>query len=46
MVSLQITASVPEELYKSFQYDILFENEETAYQDIIPALGCKEDFPK
>jgi hypothetical protein len=42
----QITANVPEEVYKSVQYDALFENEETAYIDIIPALGSKSDFPK
>jgi hypothetical protein len=33
-------------MYKAVQYDALFENEETAYLDIIPAMGSKGDFPK
>jgi hypothetical protein len=37
---------VSQELYESFQYDVLFENEESAYRDIIPALGRQNDFPK
>lgn len=44
--SLQVTPKCPKEVFESCQFDVLFENEETAYRDIIPALGHQEDFPK
>jgi hypothetical protein len=43
---VQVTPKMPEEVYKACQFDVLFENEESAYNDIIPALGHLEDFPK
>ncbi|KAL7020211.1 hypothetical protein ACKWTF_011417 [Chironomus riparius] len=43
---VKITPKMPQELYNNFQYDVLFESEETAYRDVIPALGRKDDFPK
>lgn len=43
---LQVTPKCPPDVYEACQFDILFENEETAYRDIIPALGHQEDFPK
>lgn len=43
---LQVTPKCPPEIYEACQFDVLFENEETAYRDIIPALGHKDDFPK
>jgi len=41
-----VTPKVPQEIYAACQFDVLFENEASAYQDIIPALGHAEDFPK
>lgn len=43
---VKVTPKCPPEIYQGCQFDVLFENEETAYRDIIPALGRKEDFPK
>lgn len=45
-ICLQITPKVPEDVYRTCQFDILFANEATAYTDIIPALGHVENFPK
>ncbi|CAO1441277.1 unnamed protein product [Diamesa tonsa] len=43
---VKITPKVPEDVYRTCQFDILFANEATAYTDIIPALGHVENFPK
>lgn len=43
---MQVTPKMSDEDYKSCQFDILFENEESAYNDIIPALGQVKDFPQ
>ncbi|CRL05479.1 CLUMA_CG018243, isoform A [Clunio marinus] len=43
---VKITPICPPETYELMGFDVLFENEETAFRDIIPALGHLEDFPK
>lgn len=42
----QITPQCTEEMYIGCQYDTLFENEMTAYTDIIPTLGKADLYPK
>lgn len=44
--SFQITPQCTEEMYIGCQFDTLFENEMTAYTDIIPALGKADHYPK
>lgn len=41
-----MTPKCAPDVFQACQFGVLFENEETAYRDIIPALGHQEDFPK
>lgn len=43
---VKITPQCSEEMYTNCQFDTLFENEMTAYTEIIPALGKTEHYPK
>ncbi|KXJ70815.1 hypothetical protein RP20_CCG022387 [Aedes albopictus] len=43
---VKITPQCTEEMYTGCQFDTLFENEMTAYTEIIPALGKAERYPK
>lgn len=43
---VKITPQCTEEMYIGCQFDTLFENEATAYTDIIPTLGKAEMYPK
>lgn len=43
---VKITPQCTEEMFTGCQFDTLFENETTAYTDIIPTLGKTELYPK
>lgn len=41
-----MTPRIDLEMYDNVQFENLFANEETAYVDVIPAVGDKEQFIK
>lgn len=43
---VKITPPCPEEMYESCQFDTLFDNETTAYTEIIPTLGKAHLYPR